>query len=294
MQVEPSMEASPIRLLSVIGFQARRNDVLYMQPKTHPADSVVVFFPGDVQDYPEVMEAHRYNRSYIRWNLQDMAVILQAKFDRSHIVVIRPSRMEFKMFGCFDNFVPCNNTGVPDHTPMNYALHHLERLLQNISMELREKLPQNGIDKTELHLDKVPNVSLIGFSKGCVVLNQFLYEFHYLKTLTPDDESMSDLVNKIHDMYWLDGGHSGGKNTWITSRSLLETLARLGVTVHIHVTPYQINDDRRPWIRKEEKAFSDWLKKLGAPVNRTVHFENLSPSLKSHLEVLDVFKADVT
>lgn len=44
------------------------------------------------------------------------------------------------MFGCFDNFVPCNNTGVPDHTPMNYALHHLERLLQSISTELREKV----------------------------------------------------------------------------------------------------------------------------------------------------------
>lgn len=67
-----------------------------------------------------------------------------------------------------------------------------------------------------------------------------------------------------------------------------------GINVHIHVTPYQINDDRRPWIRKEEKAFGDWLKKLGAPVTRTVHFENQVPTLKSHLEVLDVFKSDVT
>lgn len=29
-------------------------------------------------------------------------------------------------------------------------------------------------------------------------------------------------------MYWLDGGHGGQKNTWITSRSLLETLTRMG------------------------------------------------------------------
>lgn len=77
-----------------------------------------------------------------------------------------------------------------------------------------------------LQLDRARLV-LIGFSKGCVVLNQLIYEFHYLKTLTPDDDTMSKLVSRIRDMYWLDGGHSGGKNTWITSRSLLETLTRL-------------------------------------------------------------------
>ena len=78
-----------------------------------------------------------------------------------------------------------------------------------------------------LNLDKA-HLVLIGFSKGCVVLNQFIYEFHYLKTLTPDDDTMMRLVSRIQDMYWLDGGHAGGKNTWITSRSLLETLTRLG------------------------------------------------------------------
>jgi len=80
--------------------------------------------------------------------------------------------------------------------------------------------------RDNLHLDRT-NLSLVGFSKGCVVLNQFIYEFHYLKTLTPDDDTMSRLVSRIKDMYWLDGGHAGGKNTWITSRSLLETLTRL-------------------------------------------------------------------
>lgn len=72
------------------------------------------------------------------------------------------------------------------------------------------------------------NISLIGFSKGCVVLNQFLYEFHYFKTLKSEDSTLLRIISKITDMYWLDGGHSGGKNTWITSRPLLDTLSRLG------------------------------------------------------------------
>lgn len=76
-------------------------------------------------------------------------------------------------------------------------------------------------------LDKA-DIQLVGFSKGCVVLNQFLYEFHYSKTLTPEDDSASRIIPHITDMYWLDGGHAGGKNTWITSFCLLETLSRLG------------------------------------------------------------------
>lgn len=92
------------------------------------------------------------------------------------------------------------------------------------------KLPEKDQEKIwwreGLQLDRA-RLILIGFSKGCVVLNQLIYEFHYLKTLTPDDDTMSKLVSRIRDMYWLDGGHSGGKNTWITSRSLLETLTRL-------------------------------------------------------------------
>ncbi|KAG8262871.1 hypothetical protein J6590_045070 [Homalodisca vitripennis] len=80
-------------------------------------------------------------------------------------------------------------------------------------------------------LDKT-DIQLMGFSKGCVVLNQFIYEFHYCKTLTPEDDSMCQLIPRIRHMFWLDGGHAGGKNTWITSRSLLETLTRLARTVH--------------------------------------------------------------
>lgn len=62
---------------------------------------------------------------------------------------------------------------------------------------------------------------MIGFSKGCVVLNQFLYEFQHIKS---SDDELKSFISKIESMYWLDGGHSGGKNTWITSRTVLECL----------------------------------------------------------------------
>ncbi|XP_041968055.1 UPF0565 protein C2orf69 homolog [Aricia agestis] len=331
----------PLRLRRVCGFDGRTNDVLF-QPASAPEarTQTLVFFGGDVQDYPEVMQAHRDNKNYLKWNLENTARMLGKDFPSKHIVVIRPVRIEYKSFSCYDNFVPSNNAGVPDHTPTHNALHHLERLLQGVGNRLRAQptvelleamsavsLPEE-IDIEELHNASIRGLSsngcsdngagcsdghkpgldplwwreklaldesaltLVGFSKGCVVLNQCIYEFHYTKTLTPGDAHMMKFIERIEDMYWLDGGHAGGKNTWITSRSLLETLTRLDVNINIHVSPYQVLDEGRPWIGREEKAFTGLLKKLGAKVSRYLHPVAGSPqSLQTHFDVLTRFKA---
>jgi hypothetical protein len=146
----------------------------------------------------------------------------------------------------------------------------------------------NNDENFNPHLDRA-NISLVGFSKGCVVLNQLIYEFHYLKTLTPDDRSMEGFLKSIKNMYWLDGGHGGGKNTWITSRSLLETLTRTGIRIHVHMTPYQLSDSRRPYIRREEKTFTEVLSRLGALISRHVHFEKEHPSLDIHFQIIAQF-----
>ncbi|XP_037805613.1 UPF0565 protein C2orf69 homolog isoform X2 [Lucilia sericata] len=467
----PSTSAGPFRIFSVAGFQNRTNDIVYCPPiirqqNQNVEDSTaVVYFGGDVQDFPESMETNRDSRGYMKYNLENSAILLREAFPRSHIIVVRPVRMEFKTFSCFDNFVRGNNAGVPDHTPMNHALQHLEKLLQNLSQRLIS-IPENeildqaaqaaaaaaavaaaaaaaalvsstlsnassdssssssnasdssqemdidilqvqenvtvdadgavifsnssdlnntssnnsgssvaGTDndtsvaavapltsvsstttlastgsssstaaaatnttlqqsdvttqsqqnnenlqhfnnlnnsndcslqqqqqqqssnqqqqnplwwRENLNLDK-SKLIIIGFSKGCVVLNQFIYEFHYLKTLTPDDSTMGRLLSRIKDMYWLDGGHGGQKNTWITSRSLLETLTRMAINIHVHLTPYQVQDDRRPWIRKEEKTFTDLLRRLGAQVTRHLHYDSQTANLMTHFEVLQAF-----
>lgn len=56
------------------------------------------------------------------------------------------------------------------------------------------------------------------------MLNQFVYEFHYF---TAKKEVSAGLIGRITDMYWLDGGHSGSKNTWINDEPLLTTLCSL-------------------------------------------------------------------
>jgi hypothetical protein len=65
----------------------------------------------------------------------------------------------------------------------------------------------------------------------------------------------------------------------------------LGIRVNVHVTPYQVQDDHRPWLRKEEKAFTDLLKKLGCVISRTLHSNDSNISnLFTHFEVLENFK----
>ena len=80
---------------------------------------------------------------------------------------------------------------------------------------------------------KVPeskSVTLIGFSKGVVVLNQILREF---STLSAHGLALASMV-------WLDGGHNGGRDIWPTDRRLLHRLAEAGVKVEVRVSPYQV------------------------------------------------------
>ncbi|XP_061704326.1 mitochondrial protein C2orf69 homolog isoform X1 [Cydia pomonella] len=305
-----------VRLSRVKGLEGRRNDVLF-SPCVRRVQSppALVFWGGDVQDYPELMQAHRDNRNYIKWNLENTARILSQNFPSHHIVVVRPSRIEYKSFSCYDNFVPSNNAGVPEHTPTHSALLHLQRLLQEVSNQVK-KIPEQellaGLEAASEDTDDLKSTSpaegssngaaspapetlepstrrlwwrpslalqdgrlaLAGFSKGCVVLNQLLYEFHYTHTLTPADTQATRFISCISAMYWLDGGHAGGRNTWLASRCLLETLVRLDVEIYVHVSPYQVQDEARPWIGKEERAFTAMLRQLGANVStrcRTRH-----------------------
>ncbi|XP_063635460.1 mitochondrial protein C2orf69 homolog isoform X1 [Cydia splendana] len=322
-----------VRLSRVKGLEGRRNDVVFTPcARRVPAPPALVFWGGDVQDYPEIMQAHRDNRNYIKWNLENTARILSQNFPTYHIVVVRPSRIEYKSFSCYDNFVPSNNAGVPEHTPTHSALLHLQRLLQEVSNQVK-KIPEQELlagleaasEDTEDSNSTSPKqgssngaaspaqetleppasrlwwrpslalqdskLALVGFSKGCVVLNQLLYEFHYTHTLTPADTQATRFISSISAMYWLDGGHAGGRNTWLGSRCLLETLVRLDVEGYVHVSPCQVCDEARPWIDKEERAFTAMLRKLGANVHRYLHSDGTPVTLLTHFNVLSHFRS---
>ena len=89
----------------------------------------------------------------------------------------------------------------------------------------------------------------MGFSKGVVVLNQVVRE---LDSKRPGQLNLATMV-------WLDGGHNGGRDIWLTDARLLRALVEAGTKVVVRVTPYQVKNSNRPWVGREEKVFTSSL-----------------------------------
>ena len=230
------------------------------------------------QDYIENMEAHRDNKRHTEWNLEATAELLQKRFKNSHVWVMRPSKMQFKTFSVYSNFVTSNDIGCPDHKSGQKSWEHLSQLFINGVKSL------NGDSKSADTMLNLP-ITLVGFSKGCVVLNQLLYDLEDAKM----KDDLLTFVERLDSIYWLDGGHSGGIQTWIEDEKVLKSLIGTNIVVHAHVTPYQVKDQMRNWIGKEYKKFTARLQRLGVELKKTLHFEEEERSLENHFNVLKVF-----
>ena len=142
-------------------------------------------------------------------------------------------------------------------------------------------------------------MKLVGFSKGVVVLNQLLFDWHTLSSATTssnDDENelMKKFFLQTEKISWLDGGHNGGKFTWICDDFVLSSLInKTNISIDIRVTPYQIRDKYRPWIMQEESIFFSCLyEKCNLNndqfrIHRKVYFQDEKKSLLNHFKVLE-------
>ncbi|GIY27375.1 UPF0565 protein C2orf69 homolog [Caerostris darwini] len=292
MASDSMMSDGPSRLLKIDGYLDRSNEIVYHSPICGPLMGYVIFFGGDMQDYKENMLAHRDNKHYSKWDLESTAVLLHNHFPQHAVIIVKPAKMSLMTFSCYENFVNVNNFGAPTYVKTLDSIKHLKILLTNITLMLQNKLnetsPEQKNDVNLLVLSEAPLV-LIGFSKGCVVLNQLLYSFHFLQE--NKDKELECFVNRISSIYWLEGGHSGSSSTWVTDKSVLQSFSNLKIDVQIHVTPYQVFCDTRPRIGKEEKIFRENLTRMGMNISRKLHFEQEPRSLEKHFEVLEVFKA---
>ncbi|NXU56518.1 CB069 protein, partial [Turnix velox] len=321
-----------LRLPEVAGAEPQRaNELLLLLPPPvteapAPLQHHVVYFPGDVQNYHDVMSCHPENFQWENWSFENVATILAHRFPNSFIWVVKCSRMHLHKFSCYDNFVESNMFGAPEHSTDLRAFRHLHALLvnafrlsQNILLsqkstpgvskdakiaacksKLQSAPTTNGCSSRERDCECSNNsainfiipsavdtasFTLIGFSKGCVVLNQLLYELKEAKK----DKNTDAFLKNIKAIYWLDGGHSGGSNTWVTYPEVLKELAQTGIEIHAHVTPYQVFDIMRSWIGREHGKFVQILKEFGVEISDQLHFADDAPSLENHFRVHEVF-----
>lgn len=224
------------------------------------------------------MMCHRDNKKYVEWNTEATSLKILHKFPNALVITVKPSSMYLMTFSIYSNFVDLSETYGPVHSEDYGALMHLHDLHKSVVEHINGKY---GIVN-----ENVSPLRIIGFSKGCVVLNQFVFELH----LMDKNEIIKRFVERFKSMHWLDGGHSGGpENTYVTQDDELKRLAALSCEIFINVTPYQIKDTMRVWLGKQEAKFYKKLKQFKAKVHRRVHFESEAGSIENHFRVLEEF-----
>ena len=263
------------------------------------------------------------NARHVKWNIEYTASLMHRKFPQSLVFVIKANRMHLNTFSVYSNFVESNDFGCPIHDSAYGALKHLRLLYKSACIRVADTAKEQstnitgnrdhgfskqkrveGMTQCETECleykgsgagcttESIP-LTVIGFSKGCVVLNQLVYEIPY--AIQYDCEVKKFLLS-IKNLYWLDGGHSGGdvqmsnQHAYITEPHLLKPLAELGCHIHIHVTPYQVHDPLRPWIGKHYRQFCKLLHNTKTSFTKEVHFEREPGSLENHFKILEAFK----
>ncbi|XP_058468433.1 mitochondrial protein C2orf69 homolog [Solea solea] len=281
------------RLLALPGsVQSRVNDLLLLRPepescpeaKERSINRHVVFFHGDIQNFQEEMALQPDGAQWMSWSLEQVAFILGRRFPDRYIWVVKASHMYLHKFCCYRNFVESNMFGAPEYSSDYGAFVHLRALLSHGMT--RANLPNNL--QPQGGADGIPSgfsLILVGFSKGCVVLNQMVHELRRARA----DPHMSPFIKCISAMYWLDGGHPGGSETWVTDKQALKELAASGVSVHAHVTPYEVCDPMRAWVGREHGHFITTLEEFGACPSKKLHFEDEPPSIENHFRVIQEF-----
>ncbi|CAH8462280.1 unnamed protein product [Schistosoma turkestanicum] len=307
------------KLENCVGYCNKRNDVIFLGTKSNPTVNLV-YFGGDLQDYENNMCQCNFSNQYIRWNLENTARNLYIRYTshfldcNPHIWVIRASHWISSSIACYVNFLPFTKSGVPLFE--NVEICKLTGMM-HLSCLLSDSVKQLLSCESNIHcqISDIP-VRLIGFSKGCCVLTELLYELsvilHSRKIYTDSGKDVPtqimELSRNITDIYWLDSGHSGRHHQWPVSVGYLSLLDPVSCPmIHVHASPYQIMNQLKPQKSNDFYKFLDILSHLNLPFKKQLHFmpvdvedsESSSTDLRSknekissldyHFEILNHF-----
>lgn len=187
------------------------------------------------------MSSHRDNRRYAeKWSYESVANSLLTRVGGvvpgAHLWIVRASRWLVQTFACYDHFLRCNETGVPDFSGVHSfggsclsAWRHLNALLTN------------AVTRIEGARCDLP-CAIIGFSKGASVITQLLYELGVYVDLPAFREI--PLVMRTRSLTWLDAGHNGQSHLWPTWEVALSRLSHHIAPLpqlYAFATPYEVS-----------------------------------------------------
>merc|ERR1739838_260196 len=242
-----------------------------------PSEKVVIFFPGDGQ-FTHDREIKEEPFSY--WTIERTMELLTDRYPNCHILVVAASRHIRRLFSVYCNFVESNNNSelIPIHRDEPLAIPHLRSLLCSV---------QGKIVNEGYRFDILSGgLSMIGFSRGCFVLNRLLCEIGS-DSIESFDQSDREFMDRFATLQWIDGGHSGPSQHWITNTGILKRgLVDRKIRVVVVVTSYQIDDIKRPVIAAEEHDFSNYLENHLTASFKREKINYQKPTLADHFEAL--------
>ncbi|GLC44434.1 hypothetical protein PLESTB_000470100 [Pleodorina starrii] len=105
----------------------------------------------------------------------------------------------------------------------------------------------------------------------------------------PPSDSVGELLDSIHTLHFLDAGLNC-RGVHLTDAAAAAALGqrhrRRPLVVHVHGTPRQWGDRRRPWIAAERDRFQALLCAAGVPAHVHRYFEGQPPSLRQHFDII--------
>ncbi|GAU94728.1 hypothetical protein RvY_06451 [Ramazzottius varieornatus] len=279
---------APRVVRAVGGYGNRRNDVVISDNfATASSPRTVVYFGGDIQDLDEVMQQQPECHPFLFWSLENTVEIVQESFPNSRIVAVRPSRKQDVLYSCFDNFVLSSPQISPSaYSPNFHALQHLDLILSN----LKQRLGIEGLEERD------EEIILIGFSKGCVVLNQLVHDITaqcavmHGACAPSEDRDGPRLLRTMREMHWVDCGHWGPVEFYVADPNLLTSLRDLRIEVHVVTSPYQTKNPARPDYLPQLQRFCDVCKELGVLKSHQHLFEHDKISIERHFQTLKEIK----
>eukprot|EP00873_Tetraselmis_striata_P027169 jgi/Tetstr1/447433/TSEL_003693.t2 len=303
----PTAAAAPASLRVLLGLQGANKVWHYRGSDATAPRRSVIFFVGDQLEGRDVSaEVHAAQEPRVQ------AAAMASKWPGWDVLVVMPSRLEAGC-GCFDHFLTkTTRTG----EPLGYQGHTLKAAGQLWSLlgaagclaeDWREQASWQGGNRAP---PTFPEIILVGFSKGGVVLNQVLTELAH--AFSPEDTSAAPgavqgvdwpppepacpaalfrtFLASIREFHFCDAGlHCRGAfmtDPRVAAQLPAARAAGCAPRVVIHGSPRQLEDPTRPWMRAEAESCIKLLSDAGVDAKLERYFVGEALSLEMHFRTI--------
>ncbi|KAA6420228.1 MAG: hypothetical protein FRX49_09891 [Trebouxia sp. A1-2] len=112
----------------------------------------------------------------------------------------------------------------------------------------------------------------------------------------PTDDNKEMVYHlQLGELHFLDAGLNC-RGAHLTDPQVLQSLSKAmqdtapGLSIHLHGTPRQWDDEKRPWVRQEKVQFQALLERNGVIVVERKYFAEGKPTLLMHFEAIEAMQ----